>query len=154
MFKDLETRLWGSLLSAFPQIHGILFKKKTVIKFIVAGGFATAVDIIGLSIGKEVFHLPLRPAVAISFLIAFCVSFTLQKFWAFEDISTESAHSQAVFYFVISVANFFLNLELMTFLVEVVKIWYVLSKIIVSGGIAFSSFFIYRTFIFKKHNIS
>ena len=105
--KFLEDWFWKRLEIFAPSIHAILFKKRLILRYIIAGGTATAVDVSMLYVGKEFLHLKLRPAVATSFLIAFLVSFLLQKFWAFEDNSKHKTHSQAVFYFTVSVTNFF-----------------------------------------------
>ena len=121
-----------------------------VLKYIIAGGTAACVDIGTLYLAHGVFGLSLLPAVSVAFFFGFCASFMLQKFWAFEETSVDRIHAQAILYLIVSGINFFINLALMYVLVEMVHLWYLLAKIIVSGGIACVSFFVYRTFIFKQ----
>ncbi len=119
-------------------------KYARIFKYIIAGGTAAAVDIGSLYIFKDKLHFTLIPAVASAFLIGFCVSFLFQKFWTFQDTTTDRLHIQAILYFLVTIISFFLNLLLMYVLVEKVHIWYIFAKIIVAGMIAFMSFFIYR----------
>lgn len=133
-----------------PRAHESLCRRERVVKYIVAGGTAASVDIGSLYVIKGLLDVPLIPAVAISFLIAFCVSFILQKFWTFKDMSVDRVHTQAIQYFIVAAINFFLNIILMYGLVELAQVWYLGAKVIVSGAIAFSSFFVYRIFIFNS----
>jgi putative flippase GtrA len=150
MIKSFEKRLWGFLKVLSPKAHEILIKKRQALAFLAAGGIAVAVDASTLYLFKGVFGFNLIPAVAIAFMAGFCTSFTLQKFWTFEDSSTDTVHTQAVWYFIVAVANFFLTIVLMYLLVEVLHFWYILSKLAVAFGIALCTFFIYRAYIFKQ----
>lgn len=149
MSAKIEKKGWEYLYLFSPKVGDVLYAKRQVLKYIVAGGSAAVVDIGALYIAKGVLGIALIPAVSIAFFFGFCASFIFQKFWTFEDRSTGRVHAQAVLYFIVSGVNFFLNIALMYVLVEVFLVWYILAKILVSGGIAFSSFFIYRIFIFK-----
>ncbi len=145
----IEQKLWSFLHGLSPRAHGVLFKKRTALAFIVAGGVAVVVDTGVLYVCKDIFGLNLISAVAVGFFAGFCSSFLLQKFWTFQDRSVGRMHTQAFLYFVIAVANFFLTELSMYFLVEIVHVWYILAKILVAGGIACVTFFIYKFFIFK-----
>ncbi|MDO8482925.1 MAG: GtrA family protein [bacterium] len=149
MLTGFEHKIWQVLKALSPRLHEALFKRRLVIVFLVAGGAALVADVGTLYICKGIFGIALIPAVAIAFLAGFCVSFLLQKFWTFGDMSVDRVHAQAGFYFVVAVANFFLTIFLMYVLVEVLHFWYIISKIFVSGGIASVTFFVYKIFIFK-----
>lgn len=149
MLKSVEQRFWNFLKSFSPRLHDILFKKRKLIVYIISGGTAAVVELGSLYIFKGILGMPLLLAVSLAFILAFCVSFTLQKFWTFEDHSVDQVHTQAAKYFAITGFNFFLNLFLMYVLVEILHVWYMLAKFLVSGGIAFFSFFVYRMFVFK-----
>ena len=149
MFVDLEKKLWRFFNSLSPRLHDVLYGKRTVVVFLISGGSALAADVGVLYVSKGIFGIPLIPAVAVAFLAGFCVSFMLQKFWTFGDLSVDRVHTQASLYFIVATANFFLTLFLMYVLVEILNFWYILAKILVSGGIAFATFFIYKIFIFK-----
>ncbi len=123
-------------------------KYAQTIRYIFAGGTAVIVDLIALYIAKDVLGLSLIPAVSVGFFCGFCTGFLFHKFWTFRDASTDKMHVQAAIYFCLTILNFLLNLILMYILVEKIHIWYIFSKILVSGGIAFVSFFMYRGFVF------
>jgi len=150
MIRTLENRLWNLLKVLSPKIHDILIGKRQVIAFLVAGGIAVVVDTSVLYLFKGVLGFKLVPAVAIAFLAGFCTSFILQKFWTFEDSSVDNVHKQAIWYFIVAVANFFLTIALMYLLVEILHLWYIASKLGVAFGIACCTFFIYRLFIFNQ----
>jgi putative flippase GtrA len=121
-----------------------------IVRYIIAGGTAAAVNLLALYFFTEYVGFHYLASAAIAFVIALIVSFTLQKFWTFQDNLTLDIHKQASVYAAVSIANFFLNLILMYFFVEKLHIWYLLAQVIINGGIAFSSFLIYRHFIFAK----
>ena len=150
MIRSLEQRFWQFVNILSPRAREILFKRRLALAYIVAGGSAATVDIGTLYLFKGILGFTIIPAVAVAFFAGFCVSFIFQKFWTFEDTSMDKVHAQATLYFIVSTFNFFLNIALMYFLVAVLQVWYIFAKILVSGGIAFITFFIYRIFIFKR----
>lgn len=120
-----------------------------VLRYLVAGGTAAFVDLGILYLLTDWFGMHYLLSATLAFVIAFCVSFFLQKFWTFGDETRDRMHAQATVYFVIAVANVFANLGLMYLLVDVFGIWYMLAQIFVGAAIACYSFLIYRTFVFK-----
>lgn len=149
MFISFEQKFWRSLNALWPRMHDMLWKRRLVLAFLVSGGTALVADVGVLYLCKGILGVRLIPSVAIAFLAGFCVSFLLQKFWTFGDLSLERVHAQAGFYFVVAAVNFFLTIFVMYILVEVFHFWYILSKIFVSGGIACVTFFVYKMFIFR-----
>lgn len=138
-------------------LHKVFFglgRGSQVFRYILAGGAGASTDIFSLYILKGVLDFPLLLSVALAFLAGFVVSFLSQKYWTFIDHSSEKVHKQAATYFVVTLANFFLNILGMHLLVTVLGIWYLLAKVIVSGIIAVSSFFLYKYLIFKKSSLS
>lgn len=150
MLTDFENRIWELVRSLSPKTHEFAYKRRTAFRYLFAGGTAVLADVGALYIAKGVLDIPLIPAVALAFLVGFAVSFSLQKFWTFEESSIDRMHSQAAMYLTLAVINFLLNIVLMYLLVEVVGIWYILAKILVAGSIAIGSFFIYKKIIFLK----
>ncbi len=153
MINALEQRIWQFLKTLSPRAHEALFKRRIVLKYLIAGGSAVAVNIGTLYLCKDIWGFALNPAVVTGFLAGFFVSFTLQKFWTFEDSSVEKTPTQAGLYFILALINFFLNLALMNFFVEGLRIWHILAQFLVSGTIAFGSFFVYKHFIFRQKHL-
>lgn len=118
-------------------------------RYIVSGGSAAIVDLFVLHIFVKCFDMWYVLAAILAFLIAFGVSFTLQKFWTFKDVS-KKVTSQATIYFVVSVINLGINTLLMYVFVDYGHLHYLISQIIASGILAISSYFIYSSFIFSE----
>ncbi len=125
-------------------------------RYIVSGGSAAVVDLFVLYVFVRCFDMWYVLAAILAFLIAFGVSFTLQKFWTFKDVS-KKVTSQATIYFIVSTLNLGMNTLLVYLLVDYGHIHYIFSQIIASGILAISSYFIYSGFIFseikKKDNL-
>ena len=139
---------WGK--DRFPRLYRFFFTYRRVVKYLASGGMAALVDLALLFALTEWVRLYYILSAALAFIIAFMVSFTLQKFWTFGDHDTEEIGRQAFLYFTVSFANLIINTALMYIFVEYVHLFYMLSQIIAGLLIAISSFFIYRRFIFHR----
>ena len=152
MIKSLEQKFWTILESLSPKIHGVLYRRRLVMKYIMAGGTAASVNLAILYILTDIFDLWYVFSAVLSFIVAFVVSFCFQKFWAFEDSSIEKIHSQMAVYFVVAVVNLCFNTFLIYSFVEYFGLHYLLAQIAAGVIIACESFFVYRLFIFKNVN--
>jgi len=128
----------------------IINKFKVIIKFLISGGTATAVDLGFLYIFTDIYKIHYLVSAVLAFVIAFCVSFYLQKFWTFRDDSREKLYAQLSQYIAVTLTNLVVNTYGMFFLVEKWGIKYLLAQIIMSGFIAIFSFIIYRFIIFRE----
>lgn len=132
------------------------FTKHVVVRFIISGGTSAVVDLSFLYLFNKVIGIHYLTAAILAFLIAFCVSFTLHKFWTFKSHGEET-HKQVVIYLGTSLFGLFLNTLLMYIFVDILNIGVMVSQFFVGGMVAFSSFFISRNFVFKYkpelHNI-
>ncbi len=121
-----------------------------VARYIIAGGTAAATDLILLYILTSVLHVWYLLSAIIAFLVAFVVSFTLQKFWTFDDQNTDRWKAQATIYMLIATINLGLNTLLMYVAVDFLHNHYFISQFVISGLLAFEQYFIYQIFVFKK----
>ena len=124
----------------------------TVVRYLIAGGIAAGTDLGFLYVFTDVLGIWYLLSAVLAFLIAFVVSFVLQKFWTFGDKNTDVWKSQAALYFIVTSTNLGLNTLLMYLFVDQFGIHYLLSQIIISAGIACESFFVYQIFIFRKNH--
>lgn len=150
MIKSFEQKFWDFLETLFPKMHGVFYKRRLVVKYIMAGGTAASVNLVILYILTDIFDLWYIFSAILSFIVAFVVSFCFQKFWAFEDSSTEKIHAQMAVYFMVAVVNLCLNTFLIYSFVEYFGLHYLLAQICAGIIIACESFFVYRLFIFKN----
>ena len=124
-------------------------KHQQILRFLISGGSAFTATIVALYIFTDIFHIYYLFSTVLAFLIGFCVSFIMQKFWTFRDHSRDQMHLQLVLYLVMQGANLALNTFFMFVFVEYLHIWYLLSQFIIALGLAFGSYFINRRYIFK-----
>ena len=121
-----------------------------IIKYIISGGTAAVVDLAVLNF-LDSLGMYYVLSVNIAFIIAFFVSFCLQKYWTFNDAGKSKTHNQLIIYFAVSVSNAFLNTLIIHILLSygiVTQISFIrpviIAQIISGALIAFESFIIYR----------
>ncbi|MSU54982.1 MAG: GtrA family protein [Candidatus Taylorbacteria bacterium] len=150
MIKNLENKFWMILETLMPSLHAFAWKRRRVGKYLISGGTAAATNILFLYYFTDVVGFWYIYSAVLSFSIAFSVSFIFQKFWTFEDGSTENIRGQAILYLVVAVTNLCLNTALIYVLVEFFRTHYLIAQIIAGIIVACESFFVYRRFIFKR----
>lgn len=147
--RDWEERLLCFADMRMPK-RALYFRKYArVCRFIISGGTAAVVDLGFLYLLTDWFGLHYLFSAVLAFIGAFGVSFSLQKFWTFQDDSVERVHVQLSISFAVAVVNLFLNTALMYFFVDTLHLWYMAAQIIVGILLAFESFFVFRYVIFK-----
>lgn len=130
-----------------------LQKHKRFIRFLVAGGTAAMVDLLFLYLFTDVFKIWYLGSAVLAFLFAFVVSFGLQKFWTFKGDHHHQSRAQLLLYLSINLINLGLNSLGLYLLVDKLGAWYLLSQVIMSGLLAFESYFIYKLVVFKEASI-
>ncbi len=127
-----------------------------IFKYIVSGGTSALVGLLSLNY-LDSLGLHYLISVNIAFIFAFFVSFSLQKYWTFNDAKVAKTHHQMMIYFVITFSNLFLNSLIVHLLItfNIVPSDFILrqviwAQIIASAIIAIESFVIYRYLVFKK----
>lgn len=130
-------------------VAGILHISPRVLRFLISGGSAAVTELTLLYVFTDVFGLWYEVSLLIAFIGAFCVSFTLQKLWTFEDTRTEGIHVQASSYLAVSLCNLGVNAVALYIFVQYAHLWYLFAQVIINACIAVSSFFIYKFFIFN-----
>lgn len=133
-------------------IYDNVFRHRQIIKYLIAGGTSTSADLLIYYILTYLVGLWYIASSALSFTVAFCISFSLQKFWTFRDRNTEKMMKQTYLYFFVAIANLGISTLLIYLFVDYIHIHKFISKVIANAMMAVESFFVYRYFIFaKKH---
>ena len=135
-----------------PQGYGFFERHKSIIKYGFSGGLATAVSLISLYLFHDWLNWGIISAATISFLLAFFVSFILQKFWTFRDKRQDRIAGQLAGYLANGVIGLYLNAFLMHLLVVRVGVWYLGAQVLVSLAIAVQNFLVYKFIIFRKRS--
>ena len=134
----------------FVKIFQWAKKQEQIFRYLIAGGFAFAVNIIVLYALTDILGIYYQVSTVGAFLVSFLVSFTLQKFWTFQDNSNDQLHLQLPLYLTMQLVNLGLNAGLMYVFVEYLHIWYILSQVIITSVLAVIVFFINKYYIFKQ----
>lgn len=133
-----------------PVIYFFCEKRKSFIKFFLAGCFSGALDILFLFILHGLFQVKIVLATTLAFIFSFIISFFLQKRWTFRELDHKYTPRQAPVY----LANTFLGLNLngilMHLLVNRFGFWYILSQMAVNLTIGLYNFLVYKYLIFRK----
>lgn len=132
------------------NFFSLKFEFSKITRYVISGGVATAVNLSLLFILKSIFHIWYLFSAIVAFILAWGVSFSLQKLWTFEDRSTRLLKSQMGIYFAITVCNLGLNTLCMYLFVDILGIQYLVSQIIASALVALESYFMYGRFVFIK----
>ncbi|MBI2476419.1 MAG: GtrA family protein [Candidatus Taylorbacteria bacterium] len=145
-----EDMLWKALYAVSPRAHQFAFKRRMIARYIIAGGTAAAVNLSLLYFFTDILGFWYVISAVMAFIAAFVVSFCFQKFWTFEDRSTEGVHAQAAVYLMVAVLNLIINTALIYSFVEFLAVHYLLAQIAAGIIVACESFFVYRRFIFRR----
>ncbi|MBI1998844.1 MAG: GtrA family protein [Parcubacteria group bacterium] len=126
------------------------FVQHKVVRYLISGGTAAFVSLSSLFILTEIAGVWYLASSILSFIAGFIVSFTLQKFWTFEDTRREVVGRQLILYLVATGSALGVNTALLYVAVDVFGLWYMLAQFLISGIIAVGSFFVYNMLIFQK----
>ena len=135
--------LYRVLSTSYPSLMRI-------VRFVVSGGTATAVNLGILFVLTHLFGLWYLLSSVIAFLGAFFVSFTMQKYWTFEDDSTSRLRSQALIYLSIILVGLGVNTALIYSFVEYARLHYVVAQLISGIFIAVMNYFSYKHLVFRE----
>lgn len=118
-------------------------------KFFVSGGTASFINLAVFYICFQLLGMWYMIAALIAALCAIVVSFTLQKYWTFNNATTSKSLYRQISLFIASVGvSFLADLFLLYIFIEKLSIWPVLAQLLALLILAFGNFFVYRFLIF------
>jgi glycosyltransferase involved in cell wall biosynthesis/putative flippase GtrA len=133
-----------------PRLFNLLNSHKRPIKYLVAGGTATFVDLGLLFVLTHFLKFHYLVSSIFAFACAFFISFYLQKFWTFRDGDKKNIYKQMTKYLFTGLFNLGVNSLGMYVFVDHLHVMYMLAQIIMGILIAFINFTVYKFFIFNK----
>jgi len=132
------------------MIKNIISKYNQIIRYIFAGSFATASNLIILFVCVHYFKLWYLTSAIISFCCAVIISYLLQKFFVFKNYSTQNMHTQFLNFFIYNLIMLGVNTLLMYFFVDIINIWYLLAQAVSAIIIACMNYIYFNKIVFKK----
>lgn len=123
------------------------------VKYAVVGSIGTAVDVGSLYIFVDFMHIHVLVATAMSFILAVINNFILNKYWTFENRSS-NIRKQFIKFLIVSTAGLVLTELCMTLFIYALKIWYIISKLLTSGIVLAWNFLANKYWTFRERVFS
>ena len=137
-------------MKLIDQLKNLEPRYKEIIKYVISGSSALTVDLVLLFTFTNYLGMWYLISSILAFLIAFVVSFGLQKFWTFRDNSMIQIKKQAGIYFLVTSMNLVINTGAIYLMVDHFGIWYLYAQVLISGILAITSYLIYKFKIFNQ----
>lgn len=141
------------LLKKILKLFHIKLNEKTeklllqIFKFLVVGGLAFVIDYLTLIICKEVFHIDVLISAAIAFTISVIVNYILSIKWVFDVDENKSKSKNFIIFIIFSVIGLVLTEIIMWFGVDILKISYLIVKIIATAIVMVFNFITRKLFL-------
>lgn len=130
------------------MIKFIAKKYAVFFKYGIVGCLGTAIDLGSLYIFVEVMHIHLLFSAAMSFTLAVINNFTLNKYWTFQNKSS-NIRKQFIKFMIVSTMGLVLTEGCMGLFVYGLKLWYMSAKLITSGLVLMWNFLANKYWTFK-----
>lgn len=141
------------LLKKILKLFHIKLNEKTeklllqIFKFLVVGGLAFVIDYLTLIICKEIFHINILISAAIAFTISVIVNYILSIKWVFDVDENKSKSKNFIIFIIFSVIGLILTEIIMWFGVDILKISYLIVKIIATAIVMVFNFITRKLFL-------
>ena len=114
------------------------FFTKQFIRYVVIGILGTGLDFLFIYTFTQYVHLFYLISAIISIALVFPISFSLNKYWTFNNRGKNN-FSQAVKYILTSSIAWVINLSVLAILVQFFGMWYILAKVFATiAGVAWN----------------
>lgn len=118
--------------------------KMKVFRYLISGGTATFTNLLFLFIFANLIGIWYLTSEIMAYIISYVVSFSMQKYWTFNDSSKDRIASQAIIYSIVTTINLGINAGILYLLVEYANLNHMFGQLLASAIIAVESFFIYK----------
>ncbi|MFA6995251.1 MAG: GtrA family protein [Patescibacteria group bacterium] len=151
LISDWYNKFRNYFSQHYPRVYVFCDNRKSFIKFIFAGGLSGGIDLLLLFIFHSLLKIDIVFSTSLAFILAFLVSFSLQKFWTFRNYHPGQMIQQLSLYLINAFIGLVLNAFFMHLLVNTYNVWYLFAQIIVNLVIAVWNFIIYKFVVFKTN---
>ena len=124
-----------------------------IVRFLFSGGMAVLTNVGLLFLLVHVFGIYYLSSSIIAFTVAIFVSFTLQKFFTFNDRNRSKIRQQATFYFGFQIFNLGVNTLFMYIEVDLLHIQYIVAQMLIVIVMTIYNFFIYKHLMFTPDTV-
>ena len=118
-----------------------------ILKFGVVGGIAFVIDYVTLIICKELFNINVLLSAAIAFTVSVIFNYILSIKWVFDVNKEKNSRKNFIIFIVFSIIGLGLTELIMWFGTDVIKINYLIVKIIATGIVMIFNFITRKIFL-------
>ena len=120
-----------------------------IFKFAIVGGIAFIIDYVTLIICKEIFHLNTLLSAAIAFTVSVIVNYILSVKWVFDVSNKHSNKRNFIIFIIFSLMGLGLTELIMWFGEDILKISYLIVKIVATVIVMIFNFVTRKIFLEK-----
>lgn len=121
-----------------------------LLRYLMSGAAAAASNLAVLFILVRYGRMYYLYASVLAFIASVAISFTLQKFWTFQDRLIHDMRTQFIRYSVVVLMNLSINTALMYLFVEKMGLWYLLAQALTTSVVAIIGYIAYRRLVFPE----
>ena len=118
-----------------------------ILKFGVVGGIAFVIDYVTLIICKEIININVLLSAAIAFTVSVIFNYILSIKWIFDVNKEKNSRKNFIIFIVFSIIGLGLTELIMWFGTDVIKINYLIVKIIATGIVMIFNFITRKIFL-------
>lgn len=147
--NNLYRRFRYKFTTAWPNLFAYCNRHKSIIKFFITGSLSGSMDLLTLFVLHQLLGKNIIISTSVAFIVAFLISFSIQKLWTFRNHSQNKLARQLVLYIINAFISLGLNGLAMHYLVVNLELWYLLAQIIVNLFLGLINFITYKYIIFR-----
>lgn len=118
-----------------------------ILKFGVVGGIAFVIDYITLIVCKEIFNINVLLSAAIAFTVSVIFNYILSIKWVFDVNKEKDSRKNFIIFIIFSIIGLGLTELIMWFGTDIIKINYLIVKIIATGIVMIFNFITRKVFL-------
>ena len=118
-----------------------------ILKFGVVGGIAFVIDYVTLIICKEIININVLLSAAIAFTVSVIFNYILSIKWVFDVNKDKNSKKNFIIFIIFSIIGLGLTELIMWFGTDVIKINYLIVKIIATGIVMIFNFITRKIFL-------
>lgn len=118
-----------------------------ILKFGVVGGIAFVIDYVTLIICKELFNINVLLSAAIAFTVSVIFNYILSIKWVFDVNKEKDSRKNFIIFIIFSIIGLGLTELIMWFGTDIIKIYYLIVKIIATGIVMIFNFITRKIFL-------
>lgn len=122
-----------------------------ILKFIVVGGIATVIDYIIFYIMYDVMNINTLVSNIVSFSISVIYNYIASIKWVFDVDKEKDKKQQFIIFIILSIIGLGINTGIVFVLIEVLKVYSMISKVVATGIVMVFNFITRKIFLEKNN---